>query len=394
MVALAVALLAAAVFATTWLAPNAISKLRGASQPGSKVEVALVDQAERALARGDTRSAAALSHNAVARDVSDASIDYRAGNVAWRSGDRSAAEKFYQYGESANNRYPWNFVALSQLYAQEGKLARADAQLRAALMAAPKLQFLHYELGAVELREGLYAAALADFQAELGKSPGYKPAIAGRTAALQALHSSQARSGALGAQTRQPQRAQNPGRATHANPVQPTDTSQKVIVQAFPLPLGIAQKQPPQIVAIAESSRSDRSITAKAAPQDTSASPDAVSERPPWASAVHPAVKAGMAPSAALTPAPLESPSGAPVPPLGAAAQARHAAGVIPNVIGLTVEQATAQLIQAGFQVEHVTLLKAASSRHKQLSRVVNTEPEPGATTPPGSPAVNLIAEP
>jgi hypothetical protein len=54
------------------------------------------------------------------------------------------------------------------------------------------MQFLHYQLAEVELQEGLYAAALADFEAELHVSPAYAPADAGRKKAIQRLGRRQA----------------------------------------------------------------------------------------------------------------------------------------------------------------------------------------------------------
>ncbi|MBC5806259.1 MAG: Stk1 family PASTA domain-containing Ser/Thr kinase [Candidatus Eremiobacter antarcticus] len=60
----------------------------------------------------------------------------------------------------------------------------------------------------------------------------------------------------------------------------------------------------------------------------------------------------------------------------------------VPNVIGMSVEEARASLEKAGYHVDHVTLLSGGPAGAK----VVNTEPEPGATTPPGTTAVNLIA--
>lgn len=145
---------------------------------------ASIDAAEAALARGDTQQALALAAQTVAQDSSDAQVDNRAGNVALRASDTAAAERDYTLGEAADRRNPWNFVALGQLYARENKLSEADAQLRAALSLAPKTNFLHYDLAVVELQEGLGAAALADFNAELTQNPTYAPAATGRTEAL------------------------------------------------------------------------------------------------------------------------------------------------------------------------------------------------------------------
>ena len=62
----------------------------------------------------------------------------------------------------------------------------------------------------------------------------------------------------------------------------------------------------------------------------------------------------------------------------------------IPNVIGMTVDDAKAALTKAGYTVDRVTVLPNSPPDAK----VVNTEPEPGATTPPGTTAVNLIVGP
>jgi Flp pilus assembly protein TadD len=141
--------------------------------------IASIDQAEAALAHGDLTAAKKYAGQAAADDASDPSLDYRAGNVALGANDERAATADYLKGEHNGPTYPWNFIALGQLYAREGNSLAADANLRAALGIAPNMQFLHYDLGAVELREGLGAAALSDFAAELKLSPGYKPAIQG-----------------------------------------------------------------------------------------------------------------------------------------------------------------------------------------------------------------------
>ncbi len=146
-----------------------------------------IDRAEQALSRHDTREALHLAKQAVSEDSTDAVVDNRAGNVALRLGDARAAERYYLAGESADVRYPWNFVALGQLYAREGKKEPADEQLRAASVAAPNQPFIHYDLGVVELDEHLYAAALADFEAELKRSPTYRAAMIGRAEALEKL---------------------------------------------------------------------------------------------------------------------------------------------------------------------------------------------------------------
>ncbi len=78
-------------------------------------------------------------------------------------------------------------MALGQLYEREGKKEVADEQLRAASAAAPDQAFIHYDLGVVEMQEGLYAAALADFETELKRSPTYRPAMIGRAEALEKM---------------------------------------------------------------------------------------------------------------------------------------------------------------------------------------------------------------
>lgn len=138
-----------------------------------------IDEAEAALSHGDLTAAKRFAAQAVADSGADASVDYRAGNVALGANDEKAAETDYLAGERRGPTYPWNFIALGQLYAREGNSLGADANLRAAVGIAPTMQFLHYDLGAVELREGLGAAALSDFAAELKVSPGYRPAIQG-----------------------------------------------------------------------------------------------------------------------------------------------------------------------------------------------------------------------
>ncbi|MBV8596827.1 MAG: tetratricopeptide repeat protein [Candidatus Eremiobacteraeota bacterium] len=146
-----------------------------------------IDDAEQAVSRGDTARALALAQRAVADNGGDATIANRAGNVALRAGDAKTAEKYYLMGETDDRRYPWNFVALGQLYERQGKQELADEQLRAASAAAPDQAFIHYDLGVVEMEEGLYAAALADFEAELKRSPTYRPAMVGCAEALEKL---------------------------------------------------------------------------------------------------------------------------------------------------------------------------------------------------------------
>jgi len=154
---------------------------------GGNQTASTIDLAEQAITRGDTAKALDLARRAVAENASDATVANRAGNVALRAGDQRLAEKFYLQGESDDRRYPWNYVALGELYEREGKKELADEQLRAASVAAPDQAFIHYDLGVVEMQEGLYAAALADFEAELKRSPTYRPAMVGRAEALEKL---------------------------------------------------------------------------------------------------------------------------------------------------------------------------------------------------------------
>lgn len=88
--------------------------------------------------------------------------------------------------------------------------------------------------------------------------------------------------------------------------------------------------------------------------------------------AAAPAAQRGQA-----SPAPGSSPGG-------------DAAVPVPNVLGMSVDEARAALEKAGYHVDHVTVLPGSSPNAK----VSNTEPEPGATLPPGSSAVNLIVGP
>lgn len=146
-----------------------------------------IDDAQSALDAGDVATAKRIAAQVVAANPKDASVDNHAGNIAERAGDDTAAARDYQAGEAADAHDPWNFVALGELQARQGRYTQADAQLRAALTVAPTAQFLHYDLGVVELHEHLADAALADFTAELKRSPGYRPALDGRVQALAAL---------------------------------------------------------------------------------------------------------------------------------------------------------------------------------------------------------------
>lgn len=78
--------------------------------------------------------------------------------------------------------------------------------------------------------------------------------------------------------------------------------------------------------------------------------------------------------------------AGAPAP--GASAPSTNSLGPVPNVIGMSVDEARTVLEKAGFRIDHVTVLPGSAPTNH---RVVGIEPEPGATTPPGDPRVNLL---
>lgn len=84
--------------------------------------------------------------------------------------------------------------------------------------------------------------------------------------------------------------------------------------------------------------------------------------------------------TAPVLPQPQASTSAAPLPSANALAP-------VPNVLGMSVEDARAALAKAGYHVDRITVLPGSQPNAK----VSNTEPEPGATTPPGSTTVNLI---
>ncbi len=412
-----IALAALAAFAISIVAPRSLDRLGlhqgdpASSSALSGSVAADLDRAEEALFKGDVDAAKRLSAQAMTRDSTDAQADFRAGNVALRAGDAAAARADYSLGESADRRNPWNFVALGQLYAREGKLAQADAQLRAASASGPSLQFLHYDLGAVELREGLYAAALADFEAELRSSPAYAPARAGRAIAsarlaAQAKATSQgtiARRGDYGA-------GAGPSHGSIASIVLAAGAKaqeavpQLVTVRAYPIPMPLAGSQ--GSVPNHGQARPARrhgpltSITAIAAPAAASRPPWAATpgNRPPWAAASSPyrargsGTQGSAADPTASAPAaqPVGAPAvGAPTPVATMAEGSRQSTvrGLIPDTIGMTVEEAIVVLKNAGLGIDHITLLPGGTAN----SRIVNTEPEPGATTPPGSYVVNLI---
>lgn len=146
-----------------------------------------IDDAQAALDQGDQAGANKIAIQVIAASSSDANVDNHAGNIAVSAGDDKTAEHDYQLGEAADDKNPWNFVALGELYAREGKYPQADTQLRAALTIVPNAQFLHYDLGVVELKEQLAQSALSDFDAELKVTPGYAPALEGRAEAFTAL---------------------------------------------------------------------------------------------------------------------------------------------------------------------------------------------------------------
>ncbi len=174
---LGVVVVALALFSMTPPGKQLLSRLTGGFDAGTDAR-SPIQQAEDALASGDNTGAKLLAAQAMQASP-DSGTAYRAGNVQLSAGDDKAAEADYLAGEQLGSSYPWNFIAVGQLYARQGKLLPADANLRAATSIAPTLQFLHYDLGAVELREGLRSAAAADFQAELKLSPDYTPAREG-----------------------------------------------------------------------------------------------------------------------------------------------------------------------------------------------------------------------
>jgi serine/threonine-protein kinase len=97
------------------------------------------------------------------------------------------------------------------------------------------------------------------------------------------------------------------------------------------------------------------------------------------------AVDLVVAASAASDTAGTAGPSAAPSP-----AASANGLPPIPNVVGMTVEAAKAALQKAGYRVDKVTSLPGSP----QSARVIGTEPEPGATTPPGANSVNLLLGP
>jgi len=301
----AAALVAVAVnFLPALTLPSAFDKpmawLR-AHQPGSENRPA-IDRAEDLMTAGDPVGAVKAAEQAVADNPTDAVVDNRAGNVALRAGDRAAAERFYLAGESADRAYAWNFVALGQLYARAGDRERADAQLRAASAADPNMAFIHYNLGIVELDEHLYAAALSDFEAELKRSPGFKPAMIGRAEALEKIGR---RGEALALYRR--------AGVTNANgkhPVKLPALKAQQIVQPSPSPTAVALASsptptptaPPSPTPAARSTRKRPSTRGVIRIAAASAEPLPTAARPPWATTSGP--KNPNLESAPPTPAP------------------------------------------------------------------------------------------
>ncbi|HXW50346.1 MAG TPA: tetratricopeptide repeat protein [Candidatus Acidoferrales bacterium] len=258
------------------LVPGALGGFRWSHANGPTGPTA-IDLAEQAIARNDTRTAMALAAKAVAANPNDASIANRAGNVALRAGDAKMAERYYRAGENVDPHYAWNFVALGQLYERQGKEDLADAQLRVATAAAPDQPFIHYDLGVVELEEGLYAAALSDFETELQRSPTYKPAMIGRAEALEKL-------GRTGEAVALYQRA---GVNTHAAGTRPRLTV-KPIAAPSPTPAPSPSPTAP-VVAVASPSPKTKAtrvpiivIAPSRAP--ATVAPTTTPVRPPWAS--------------------------------------------------------------------------------------------------------------
>jgi Flp pilus assembly protein TadD len=257
--------------------PGALGGLRWFnSNQGGAGATPTIGLAEQAVARGDTRAAIKLAQRAVEENPGDATIANRAGNVALRAGDTNAAEKYYLAGESDDRRYPWNFVALGQLYEREGKKELADEQLRAASVAAPDQAFIHYDLGVVEMEEGLYAAALADFTEELKRSPTYRPAMVGRAEALEKL-------GRNGEAVASYQRA-GVSTQTHGKPRPKLKVAPLVQPSPSPLPSPSAK-----IALVTPSPRPKPKVHRTAAPQNpvaiVAAKPSPKLVRPPWATA-------------------------------------------------------------------------------------------------------------
>ncbi|MDQ6779788.1 MAG: tetratricopeptide repeat protein [Candidatus Eremiobacteraeota bacterium] len=245
-----------------------------------------IERAEDLIAAGDPNAALKAAQLAIAEDPNDAVIDNRAGNVALRAGDTVAAERYYLAGENADHRYAWNFVALGQLYERRGDRDRADAQLRAAASADPNMAFVHYDLAVVELDERLFAAALADFEAELKHSPDFKPALIGRAEALDKLGRGKeaiALYRRAGVATRNGKRPVNPPSLKSLALVQPSPSPTATAVTAVTAsPTPTATVTPLRVAAQKHRvKRPARGGTLALA--DTTPEPTATAGRPPWA---------------------------------------------------------------------------------------------------------------
>lgn len=243
-----------------------------------------IERAEDLIEAGDANAALKAAQLAVAEDPNDAVVDNRAGNVALRAGDTAAAERYYLAGETADHGYAWNFVALGQLYARRGDRDRADAQLRAAASADPNMAFVHYDLAVVELDEHLFAAALADFEAELKHSHDFKPALIGRAEALDRL--------GRGKEAIALYRRAGVATGSGKRPVKPPSLKALALVQPSPSPTATAVAASPTPTATATLLRiavqkkrvkrlaGGRTIAlAEATPE-----PTPTAARPPWAS--------------------------------------------------------------------------------------------------------------
>lgn len=257
-----------------------------------ETQLTTIDRAEQAISRGDLRQSLELAQRAVQENPSDATIANRAGNVALRANNPQAAERYYRAGESADPHYAWNFVALGQLYERQGKEELADAQLRVATAAAPDQPFIHYDLGVVELEEGLYAAALSDFETELQRSPTYKPALIGRGEALEKL----------GRKSEAVAMYQKAGVDTRNAITRRPQLRVKPIAAPSPSPLPSPEPTPSKVIAIASTRPSPRpsgaptrAITIIRGPTPT---PHPTAARPPWATAPPTGTAVATAPTA------------------------------------------------------------------------------------------------
>jgi tetratricopeptide (TPR) repeat protein len=164
----------------------------------------------------------------------DAPTAYRLGNVAQRAGDDSLAVVAYARGEAADSQYPWNYIALGQLSARLNRLEPADTQLHQAVELQPSMQFLHYDLAMVELAEHKPADALRDFNAELGLTHDFRPALSGRALASSQL--GRVRVAVIGEQSPSPSPSSSPTSSPSPSPssspsAAPTPTPTKAPVR-------------------------------------------------------------------------------------------------------------------------------------------------------------------